>query len=162
MTTDGALASAVQNTGLRGAIAVGDVTGGEPTSPMWASKVGNAEFKAALVASMKQNGLLSAPGAPGRYTLQTNLLALAQPLAGFDMTVKASVKYTLTDTQTGKKVFDEFVSTSHTATMGDTVIGVQRLRLANQGAIKKNIKALIDLLVQKWPEIRAKSAAKSS
>ncbi len=87
---------------------------------------------------------------------------MAQPLAGFDMTVKASVKYTLTDTQTGKKVFDEFVSTSHTATMGDTVIGVQRLRLANQGAIKKNIKALIDLLVQKWPEIRAKSAAKSS
>jgi hypothetical protein len=81
-----------------------------------------------------------------RYTLVASLVSLQQPALGFDMTVTATVQYALTDNTTGTVVWHEAVATPHTATVSDAFVGGTRLRLANEGAVRKNIARLIERL----------------
>jgi len=130
---------------LKGQVTVASISGGEDTNPMWVSKVGNPEFTSALNNSLRKFGLLNEEG-KGRYTLDASLLSLAQPIMGFDMTVTATVRYLLKDTD-GGVVWDQHVVKPYTATMGDAFIGVERLKMANEGAIRINIEtALGDML----------------
>jgi hypothetical protein len=130
--------------GLRHAVQVNDVTGGSSTSPLWVSKVGNTEFQAALQTSLRGAGLLA--DGPGRYHLDTVLVSLEQPLLGFDLSVKSTVHYVLTDSS-GKSLFDSPVTAEFTATVGDAFAAVERLRIANEGSIKKNIQMFMDQLI---------------
>ena len=142
---------------LARAVMVDSVTGGEPTSPLWVSKVGNGEFADALRQSLGSAGLLAAEPGAAKYDLRANLITLSQPMVGLDMTVKSSVKYTVLDRATKRPVYDEIVSADHTATFGDHPIGAERLRLANEGAIRKNIEAFLrDVVtrVQAPPPVR--------
>jgi len=60
------------------------------------------------------------------------------------MTVRSTVHDTLNDTQQGKNIFAQVVSEEYTGTVGDAFVAAERLRLANQGLIKKNISTLLD------------------
>src|SRR6185503_4700604 len=102
---------------LSRAIAVQTVGGGRETSPLWTSQVGNAEFQDALTKSLQARGM-HAEGAAARYLLSATLINLAQPLMGLDMTVSASVKYTLVERQSQRQVYDRLIDSSHTATFG--------------------------------------------
>ena len=131
------------------AVAVESISGGESTSPLWVSKVGNAEFGAALNQSL-QNANLRAPAAEtAKYDLRANLITLSQPMIGLDMTVKSAVKYTLVERATKRTVYDDIVSADHTATFGDSALGVERLRMANEGSIRKNIETFLRDVVAK-------------
>jgi hypothetical protein len=68
---------------------------------------------------------------------------LEQPLVGYDMTVTATVSYELKDLQSGKVLWSDTVVTPHTATVSDAFVGITRLRLANEGAVRKNIATLL-------------------
>lgn len=125
-------------------ITVATAEGGKATNPLWTSQVGSREFEGALVASLQSNGLL-APG-QGAYVLKPTLQKLVQPLFGLDLTVKADVLYVLEDSASGKELLNETISTSYTATVGDAFAAIKRLRLANEGAIRSNIDALIERL----------------
>jgi hypothetical protein len=135
--------------GYREAVTVAPVTGGKETSPLWTSQVGNAEFQEALARSLIATKLasvdiLSNPGAVnGRYRLEAVLQSLQQPLMGFDLTVTATVAYKLTDIATGAVVYESTLVTPATATMSDTLIAVERLKLANEKAIRANLTKLI-------------------
>ena len=59
------------------------------------------------------------------------------------MTVSSKVHYTLVDTRDNKTVYEKTIDTPYTAAFTDALMGVTRLRLANEGAIRKNIEALI-------------------
>lgn len=123
-------------------IAVGTVDGGSDTYKLWKSNVSTENFKDALAQSLKANLMLS-PSA-GRYTLDAHILDIDQPvLGGFSMTVTASVHYKMVETTSQKTVFDDKIVTPYTAGMSDHVLGYERLRLANEGAVRENIKALI-------------------
>jgi opacity protein-like surface antigen len=130
---------------LQHAVQVLGVTGGTDTNPLWMSKVGNAEFQAALSSSLGAAGMLA--NGEGRYKLQAKLLQLKQPMIGFDMAVDSQVHYTLTETGSGKAVFDRDVIATFTATVGDAFIAVKRLQLANEGSIKKNIQQFMDEVI---------------
>ena len=95
---------------LLGNVAIGDVTGGASTNPMWLSKIGGAEFEKALEASLKSAGFLSANRQSGDYKLVADLREVNQPLIGFDMTVTSSIEYQLIDRATGKNVYRETIS----------------------------------------------------
>ena len=127
---------------LANSICVTSVTGGEETNPLWTSEVDNAAFKGALEGSLRNNGLAAAPSSC-RYDLEANMLGLAQPIAGFDMTVTANVNYSVLDHQSRDAYFQSTVATPYTATVGDAFAGVKRLRLANEGAVKANIAKFI-------------------
>ena len=70
-------------------------------------------------------------------------MSVAQPLLGLDMTVTTHVRYTLKDTQSGSVVLDKMLVASYTATVGDAFVGAKRLRLANEGAAKENLRSLV-------------------
>ena len=144
----------------RQAITVAEVKGGKETNPLWTSEVSNADFAEALRQSLAAHAMLAA--ADGRYVLAAELQKLKQPFAGFDMTVTATVRYTLTDSATGAVLIDEVVETPYTAKMGDAFVGVKRLQLANEGSIKANISKIIDLMVAKIGAAPAPAAATPS
>jgi hypothetical protein len=81
-----------------------------------------------------------------RFNLAAQLVQLKQPMMGFDMTVTATVKYTLTD-MAGNTVWTKDIVTPYTARMSDAFMGVKRLQLANEGAIKANITQLVTDLI---------------
>ena len=73
---------------------------------------------------------------------------MQQPLIGFNLTVNSMVRYALNRRSDGKQVWEETVSADYTATVGDSFLAVERLRLANEGSIRENLKTLIDRLYQ--------------
>lgn len=127
---------------LRDAISIRSVAGGEPTNPLWTSEVGNAEFRAALESSPRNYGLL-AEGANGNYTLDATLVDLQQPVFGLDLEVTSTATYHLEAKDAQKQSFDDTVISSYTATPSESFFAGQRLRLANEGAIRENIKEFI-------------------
>jgi len=146
MVTSGQPAQRVAPTALRGNVALNDVTGGKETNPMWVSNVGSSEFSQALEGSLRTVGLLAPNRQAGRFTLTAHLQSLEQPMFGLDMTVTASVNYVVVERATGKEVFQRTIAPPYTAKWGDAFVGVERLKLANEGAIRTNISQLIDEL----------------
>jgi hypothetical protein len=130
---------------LRQQLAVSAVGGGSDTHPLAKSSVGNAEFESALKNSLRATGLL-AEGPAARYTLSAQLNELEQPTFGFNMTVTAKVSYTVAEQGSGKIIWQQTLTTPYTAAFGDSLLGVERLRLANEGAIRSNLGQLVDAL----------------
>lgn len=112
---------------------------------MWKSNVGSTEFEHALEMSLRRVGLLAERQA-GHYTLTAHLESVDQPFIGLDMTVTATVSYAISERATGKDVFKKTLAVPYTASFGDSLMGVERLRLANEGAIRANITQFIDEL----------------
>ncbi|HTM82152.1 hypothetical protein [Asticcacaulis sp.] len=129
---------------LSHAIAAPTVTGGKTTNPLWTSKVSDADFAEALRQSLAANTMLATENA--RFNLAAQLVQLKQPMMGLDMTVTATVKYTLTNTA-GDVVWTKDIVSPYTAKMSDAFVGVKRLQLANEGAIKANIEQLVTDLI---------------
>jgi hypothetical protein len=128
---------------LRGAIAIAKVGGGEETAAYGVSKVGNKELEEALRISLDQCGFLTPPNVNSSFGLEAFLVELKQPLAGLTMKVDSFVRYKITSNLDGRVVLDDIVTASYTATMGDALGGITRLKLANEGAIRANIAAFL-------------------
>ena len=117
------------------------ITGGQETNPLLMSQVADGDFKAALKNSLLQNQLHAI--GPEKYTLNADISALDQPLIGLDMSVTSKVHYKVTRAADKKVVFDKVVVATHTATFSDSALGVERLRLANEGSLRNNITSFI-------------------
>lgn len=137
-----------ESSSLRKSITVAEVSGGKETNPLWASNVGNTEFKAALEQSLMLHALHEA--ATPLYKLEANLIKIDQPFVGFDMTVGARVSYRLATVDTNERVYEREVQCEYTAALSDAFLGYERLRLANEGAIKKNISIFIEGLIAEF------------
>ncbi len=116
-----------------------NVAGGHETNPLWTAQVSDADFKAALEASLTAAGYMGSEGAP--LTVTATMVDLKQPLAGFDMSVTSQVQYRVT--RNGQVIFTDTVSATGTATMGEAFAAVERLRLANEKSIQENIKEFL-------------------
>lgn len=123
------------------------VSGGEETNPMWMSEVGNPEYEEALRLSLANHAMLAEKD--GRFALTAELLEVDQPIMGFDMEVTSVAKYTLIEINSGDTVFIEVVTTPYTADFSSTFLGAERLRLANEGAMRENIRAFLKLMIEK-------------
>ena len=132
-------------TELSNSVNVKDVSGGEKTNPMWTSEIGSNEFELALVDSLAVAKLLSTDG-KGKYELTARIVKVDQPMFGASFTVTSSVHYQLVRKNDQKIIFDEEIKAPYTATMSDAFIGVERLKLANEGSARENITELVDKL----------------
>ena len=132
---------------LRESMALAAVLGGESTNPLWTSEVGNREFQEALRQSLIAHNLLSGAGKTARYALNAHLIKMKQPFFGFSFTVTSEVKYTIYEKNTNYILFDDIITASHTASIGDAFLGTERLRLANEGSIKENISVFINRIL---------------
>jgi len=142
---------------LRHAMCVRNVTGGEKTNALWVSKVDNDGFRSALASSLGSAGLNAASDACS-FPIDVNLLGLSQPSIGFDMTVTAHVNYKVYDAKAQPLVL-ETIDSPFTATMKDAFVGVERLRLANEGAIRTSIQSFFGKLKDAKPATTTASAA---
>ena len=145
MEVAGQPAQRIAPTPLRQQLTVREVGGGSETSPLRKSNVGSPEFEQALKNSLRATGLL-AEGPAAFYMLSAQLDDLDQPLIGLSMTVTAKVSYTVAEKASGKILWQQTLTTPYTAAFTDSLLGIERLRLANEGAIRTNLGQLIDAL----------------
>jgi hypothetical protein len=130
---------------LRNAITVGSVAIGQDTATPWRSAVGPDQVREALVQTLAASQL----GQPnnGRYRLDVLLLQLERPYAGFAMTVTATIAYRLINATSGVVVYERTLKGLGTATLADAIDNNNRLRIADQRAIRANIQQMVlDLL----------------
>jgi hypothetical protein len=146
MVVHGEPAQRVMQTPLRNNTSIHQVVGGQATNPMWKSTVDNQAFEKALETSLQAVGLLGQK-TTSQYTISAHLQDLDQPVfGGFNMTVTAKVNYVLIEKATGQALLQRTVAIPYTANFTDSLYGVERLRLANEGAIRVSITELIDQL----------------
>lgn len=133
--------AAKPGTALYQSVGIASIAGGQDTNPLLMSKVSDSDFKTALKNSLLQHQLHAV--GPDKYTVTAEIQALDQPMIGLDMSVTSKVHYKVTRVSDKAVVYDKVISETHTATVGDSPVGVERLKLANEGAIKRNISAFI-------------------
>ena len=127
------------------AVAIADVRGGLETDRYWGyPAIDNPEIEGALRLSLANHAMLAE--GRGRFALEATLVEFIRPAGGFDMTVMTATHYRLTEIASGRTVFDETLVTYFTADFTSHLIGVERLRLANEGAMRMNIGAFIERL----------------
>lgn len=121
------------------------VTGGSETSAAAISKISDRDFAEAVKASIVQSGLFSkiANGADGDYQLDIQIVRLDQPIFGASFTVTLETTWTLRRNSDRQIAWQKAVISKFTASMGDSLLGVTRLRLANEGAARTNIQDAI-------------------
>lgn len=134
---------------------VAEVTGGKKTNPIIMSQVDNGAFQTALERSLEFAGLLDNGSQLGIYA---ELQKLDQPFAGFDMEVTAAARYVVR-APSGEVLFDEVIETPYTADFSSAFLGMERLRKANEGAIRTNINAFMQRLMDARPELAKPQAA---
>lgn len=98
-------------------------------------------FSEALAASLRKTALFKSVGGSGNpaFRLQTTIEDLAQPAAGFNMTVQLEVDWKLIHISDSRVVWHEKVHSSYTASLGAAFAGWTRMRIATEGAARKNI-----------------------
>jgi hypothetical protein len=117
------------------------VSGGKETTKMGASQISNEAFAQALRESIEKAGLFSSVAADGaRYRLTGFIGKVDQPMFGLSLTVKMEVSYALKDSKPGNTVWTKDINSEYTATPGQAFAAVERLRLANEGAARENIR----------------------
>lgn len=134
-----------KSTPLKNNVLVTKVSGGKKTNPLWTSEIGTDEFMQALIDSLEAAKLLTRD-TNAKYYLNARMIRVDQPLIGASLTVTSVVQYTLMRASDGKILFNEEISTPYTAKFSDSLIAIERLKLANEGSARNNITRLIDKL----------------
>jgi len=151
MTVHNVLEKAVAaDTHLEESFAVGGVTGGHETNPLWTPEVSDAELREALERSLERNRMLAAMPDSARYLVTARILRFGRPLVGFSMRVSPSIAYRVVEQGTEQAIFDEVVSTSYTVDFSESPLGAERLRLANEGAIRESIREFLNRFHDVW------------
>jgi hypothetical protein len=119
------------------------VAGGTKTNPLWTSQVDNKGFSNAVTASLSNMEYYNADLEKARYRLTATLEELKQPMIGIDLKVVCTAKYALYDNKLKKTVFEKTLTTPYVASFSSSLYAPTRLKLANEGAVKENIKQLL-------------------
>ncbi len=147
---DAALHPAPADHPLHHAISLGEVDGGEETSLLSNSEVGNEEFAQALRLSLEAYDLLAPVPSASAYVLTGSLEKVAQPSGGLALTVTSTVTYRLMEVAGDKPPmlrYEDTVTAPYTAALSDSILMVERLRLANEGSIRENVATFIARLL---------------
>jgi hypothetical protein len=135
---------------LQGQVALAPVLGGLETGRWWGSRVSAAALQQALDDSLHAVGMRPASPEPApRFELQVELLQLEQPsvpVAG--VVVGCAVRYSLVDRTSGRTVYQRRIANTEEAGFTDAVVSPsERLRIANERALRANIGLLLRELV---------------
>lgn len=126
------------------------VIGGRSTSSMGVSQISDEDFAEALRQSMEHSGLFAQVLKDGSatYQLQAFIAQINQPFFGGSMTVTMEVHYTLTRNKSKQVVWQKALNSTYTAPFSAAFVGATRLRLAKEGAARKNVEQAIQEMSQ--------------
>ena len=133
------------NSNLREAVAIGQVSGGRETNPLWVSDVSSADRAETLRLSLAARTMLTIRNE--RFRLEASLIQLQQPMMGVDMTVTSRINYRLIRVADNAIAYEREITAPFTAAFSSSFYGVERLRLANEGSIRENIAQFLAALI---------------
>lgn len=139
---------------LKFQVSVAAVSGGQETSRWWGSKISAEALKLALDDSLHAVGMIPLLPEPSpRFELQAELLELEQPqVPALGVTVGVAVRYTLVDKTGGHIIYQRRIASSEEARFSEAVVSPnERLRIANERALRANIALLLRDLVTLRP-----------
>ena len=115
--------------------------GGTETSAMTGANVSNEELKAAVESSIVASKLFKSvvQDRNGDYELTIIITQLTKPVFGASFTVEMEAGWALTKVSDKTVVLRKVIKSAHTATLDDAIVGATRMRLAIEGAARKNI-----------------------
>jgi hypothetical protein len=125
---------------------VSKVQGGSQTNPAWMSNVSDEDFRTALEASLKGFNYTATDASGAAYDVVASITDLQRPMMGLDMSVTIKVRYSITPIAGGAPIFDETLSATGTAKMGEAFAGSERLQKAIEYAVRANIQTFIQRL----------------
>jgi hypothetical protein len=126
----------------RNAIAVRSVSGGQMMNVLTVPGVANEPFKAALESTLSYNGYLAQSGTP-KFYLDAEIQNLDQPFFGLDFDVVADVTYKVSGAG-APAVYP--IKAKGRATFSDSPLAVDRIRIANERAMRENLKQFLEAL----------------
>jgi hypothetical protein len=132
---------------------IAQVESGETTNTSWALKVDKASFQGALSASLEQNGLLAYQQSFSKFDVFASIVSLKQPIFTMEFMVTSNVKYQVVERKSKITWYEELISASYTPANRGNEFPAGVLRLANEGAIRENIKKFITQLSKTTPPI---------
>ena len=140
-TSMGMTPTAIQTTNMHAKSVGVTVAGGQETDATGKSQISNAMFSKALIDAINNSKTFSSvvQGKGGDYLLTVTMFNMDQPSFGLSFTVKMEAGWTLQRVDNGAVVWQESIKSEHTATTSDAFVGVERLRLATEGAARNNI-----------------------
>jgi len=142
-----------KNSALEKAVCVELVEGGKLTNPLWVSEVDNQGFLKALQGSLKTHDLLAETPGACRFGIEAHLLGLSQPFNGFDLAVTANVNYRVRKAGDEEPYLLKTTRSSYTALFtAKKILWSSRLKEANEGALRKNIRLFIDAIMMHRPK----------
>ena len=117
------------------------------------TRISDAAFKAALEESVRISGLFKVgiSGTDSDYQLNAKIVSQKDnSTLGFasDMRSTLTVEYVLTRRSDSKLLMRKTVTSSSTATMGDSLIGMNRYKRAVEGAARNNIRQALRSISQ--------------
>jgi hypothetical protein len=125
---------------------IGKITGSTKPNNLWKTKVSKQVFEDALRQTLSLHAVLSESG--GTYKVSAILKELRQPFLGLELAVTARVEYKVIRTVDNVVVFNREITKTHTSTLNDSFVFSDRLKLANEGAVKENIKKFIGVYIE--------------
>lgn len=153
------------DTPYKHALAIAHVDGGEETYKLWTSEVDAVNFRKALESSLGLSRLLADPVDDARFDLYVNIAEVDQPAWGIDYTVTSRIEYRVIEKGTSRVWFSDALLGRHTYEFNPGCLLVpgiiqpfvgpcystRRLRWANEGSVRENIKLFIEKLLERPP-----------
>lgn len=139
---------------LRSQVALAPVQGGQETGRWWGSRVSAVALQQALEESLYAVGMRPAAPEPlPRFELRAELVQLEQPLVpAVGVTVGVAVQYTLVEKAGGRVVYQRRIANTDEAHFTEAMLSPnERLRIANERALRGNINLLLRELVTLRP-----------
>jgi hypothetical protein len=117
------------------------VSGGKETNSIGKSQISDETFTQSITDAINSSKVFSSvvQGKGADYLLTVTMFNMNQPSFGTSFTVKMEVGWSLKRADTSAVVWQESIKSEHTATISDAFVGVERLKLATEGAAKNNI-----------------------
>jgi ABC-type uncharacterized transport system auxiliary subunit len=102
-------------------------------------------FLEAIAMSLRHAHMFSkvVNGAQADHVLKAEIINFDMPLGAAHMTSQCIAEWTLIRQSNNEIVYRKTIQTTHTATLGDALNGNARLRMANEGAVRRNIEEAI-------------------
>lgn len=133
---------------LKGQVLLSPVTGGQETGSWWGSKISNAALQEAIESSLRATGMLAIRPGAGGYQMEAQLIALEQPKFDLDTRVAVTIAYTVVDKRNGTVVYQRQLRSLYVAEFTSAVLDSnERLRLANEGAVRNNVNLMLRDLI---------------
>ncbi|MBM3712536.1 MAG: hypothetical protein FJW56_03760 [Actinobacteria bacterium] len=124
-------------------ITIREIIGGKEGEE-WGSRISAADYLQVLQETIKQYQIfkLKYDTKKSDYILDILIIKQKQPIVGLDLTVNLAVEYKLYNTK-GDVIWNEQIYTEYTARMCDSFVGASRLNIANEGAVRENVREAI-------------------